>query len=189
MLNARQHTDIFFSYKPSGFLYALSNIKEKIQSAPKSIETLFIALNVGCNKDDTSYISSPEKRGFHWSLLVVNIKQDASLYCDSKGWPVPINIDDTVGCNLAMIEADYGLFIMKNVHNVPPASPTHSYMAKCRAYYPWQSCSYMCGVIVICMTAVMSLNWDSWASWDCRSTPPIISKNQGTKAHSNVLDH
>ena len=108
----------------------------------------------------------------------MNIKQGASLYCDSKGWPVPINIDDTVGCNLAMIEADYGLFIMnclKNVHNVPPASPTHCYMAKCRAHYPWQSCSYMCGVIIICMTAVMSLNWDSWASWDCRSTPPIIS--------------
>ena len=79
MLNARQHTDIFFLYKPSGFLYALSNIKEKIQSAPKSIEKLFIALNVGCNKDGTSYISSPEKRGFHWSLLVVNIKQGASL--------------------------------------------------------------------------------------------------------------
>ena len=108
----------------------------------------------------------------------MNIKQGASLYCDSKGRPVPINIEDTVGCNLAMIEADYGLFIMnclKDVHNVPPASPTHCYMTKCRAYYPWQPCSYMCGVIVICMTAVMSLNWDSRASWDCRSTPPIIS--------------
>ena len=78
----------------------------------------------------------------------------------SKGWPVPINIDDTVGCNLAMIKADYGLFIMnclKNVHNVPPASPTHCYMAKCSLaiifIYVWRNCNmHDC--------SVMSLNWD-----------------------------
>ena len=34
----------------------------------------------------------------------------------------------------------------------------------------------MCGIIVLCMTAVMGLNWDSWECWNCKSTPPIFSE-------------
>ena len=93
---------------------------------------------------------------------------------------MPSNISDTVGCNIAKIEADYGLLVMqclKNIYTVPSPSPTHSCRGECRAYYTCQSCSHMCGIIVICMAAVMSLNWDSWSSWkNCRSTPPIISE-------------
>ena len=66
--------------------------------------------------------------------------------------------------------------MLENINTVPSPSPTHSCRGECRAYYPCQSCSHMCGIIVICMAAVMSLNWDSWSSWNYRSTPPIISE-------------
>ena len=104
MLNAQRNTDIFLSYKTPTFLYA--NIKEKLQNVQGSVERLFVVLNVGHNRDGTSYISSPERQGNHWSLLVINVKKGSSLYCDSKGWTVPINIGDTVGCLLAIIETE-----------------------------------------------------------------------------------
>ena len=73
MLNATQRNDIFFVCKPSRFLYAFSNIKDKIQEKPRHIEKVFVVLNVGCNKDGTTYITNTEKQGSHWSLLVIDI--------------------------------------------------------------------------------------------------------------------
>ena len=78
MLNASQINDIFFSYKTPDFLCA--DIKENIHKKPRS------------NKDGTAYISNPMKQGYHWTLLVIDVEENAALYCDSKGWPIPSNI-------------------------------------------------------------------------------------------------
>ena len=112
----------------------------------------------GCNKDGTTYITNTEKQGSHWSLLVVDINNVTSYYCDSLGWPVPINIKGTVGCNLAIIEGDSGMSINNCLSSIRVVRP-HSYhtcTAICKGYYPWQSCSNMCGVIVMCMAAIIS---------------------------------
>ena len=70
------------------------------------------------------------------------------------------------------------------IHRVVPSSVLHHCSDNCRAYYPWQSCSNMCGVIVICMAAVMSINWDEWRCWNSRSTPPLIS--EPSKNHNEL---
>ena len=138
---------------------------------------MFVALNVGCNKDGTTYITNTEKQGSHWSLLVIDINNVTSYYCDSLGWPVPINIKGTVGCNLAIIEGDSGMSInncLSSIRVVRPHS-NHTCTAICKGYYPWQSCSNMCGVIVMCMAAIISHHWDFWTSWDCNSILPLLS--------------
>ena len=39
-----------------------------------------------------------------------------------------------------------------------------------KLFYPLPSCSNVCGVIVVCMVAILCDHWKSWLTWD------IISK-------------
>ena len=36
----------------------------------------------------------------------------------------------------------------------------------CKLFYPLQSCSHVCGVIVVCMAAVLCDHWDLWLRCD-----------------------
>ena len=43
-------------------------------------------------------------------------------------------------------------------------------------FYPTQACSNVCGVIVLCMAAIMCCNWQTWHSWKDKMPPPCLAK-------------
>ena len=83
--------------------------------------------------DGTTYITNTEKQGSHWSLLVIDINNVTSYYCDSLSWPVSINIKGTVGCNLAIIEGDSGMSINNCLSSIRVVRPhNHTCTAICK---------------------------------------------------------
>lgn len=129
---------------------------------------VIVALNVGCDDRGTYYVSDEKQQGVHGALLVIDVKNSTSYYGDSLGWSVPSNLADTIGSNLKRIEEDLGINITTTLENVidmnSDASNTRS--ESCKLFYPLQSCSHVCGVIVVCMAAVLCDHWDSWLRCD-----------------------
>ena len=45
----------------------------------------------------------------------------------------------------------------------------------CERFYPKQSCSNVCGVVVICMVGVLCDKWDLWLTWSNQTLVPLLS--------------
>ena len=45
----------------------------------------------------------------------------------------------------------------------------------CERFYPKQSCSNVCGVVVICMVGVLCDKWDLWLTWNNQTLVPLLS--------------
>ena len=61
-------------------------------------------------------------------------------------------------------------------------------------FYPTQTCSNICGVIVLCMAAIMCCDWQSWQSWNdskapkCSSKPSLYSNHLRLTVISCILE-
>ena len=51
-------------------------------------------------------------------------------------------------------------------------------------FYPRQTCSDMRGIILLCMAAVMSFEWDQWLEWNADNVPLCL---QSPSEHSKHL--
>ena len=83
-----------------------------------TISKVTVALNVGCADDGTCYVSDERRRGVHWALLIIDLKNGKTHYGDSLGWPLPSNSANTVGSNLKRMEGDLGTNIITSLENV-----------------------------------------------------------------------
>lgn len=45
----------------------------------------------------------------------------------------------------------------------------------CNLFYPIQSCSNLCGIIVVCMAGILSKHWDLWLTCDGQTHVPLLS--------------
>ncbi len=90
-----------------------------------------------------------------------------AYYGDSLNWNIPTNLTDMVGPLLLK------LGIQLELYNITPMqSIGNKEIKKVNLFYPNQTCSNVCGVIVICVAAVMCCNWNTWDSWK-EKTPPL----------------
>ena len=114
----------------------------------------------------TYYVSDEKRRGVHWALLVIDVENGTSYYGESLGWSVPGNLADTVGSNLKRMEEISVITALENVIDMNKFScdASNTGSTSCKLFCPLQSCSHVCGVIVVCMAAVLCDYWEIWLS-------------------------
>ena len=138
-----------------------------------------MALNVGHNADGTCFVSDDKRDGTHWALLTVDLINCKVYYGDSLGWTLPNNLEHTVVPNLKKIEGDLGIdipFLLKNVMIISDVSGTcRSCSNSYKLFYLKQSCSNICGIVVVCMVGVLCDQWDLWLTWDDQTRVPLLS--------------
>ena len=132
-----------------------------------NISKVIVAVNVGCDDNGTYYVSDEKQQGVHWALLALDLKKHRIYYGDSLGWPLPSNLSNTVGSNLKRMEEDLGINIMTSLENTTVINKLSDAgfisSDSCKLFYPLQSCSNVCGVIVVCMVAVLCDHWEFMA--------------------------
>ena len=189
IINKKHDDTICFVCKPTRIMYSSVGLNEKLQSVRNNgnaINKLIVALNVGCDKSGQCFVSDEKRRGAHWALLVVDLRNVKTYYGDSLSWSLPSNLDNTVVSNLKRMEEDLGINILSafeniiNINNLE-CHASNTDLGSFKWFYPLQSCSNACGVIVVCMAAVLSDHWTLWLSCDSKHlvekvhVPPLLS--------------
>ena len=121
---------------------------------------LRMPLNVGKENGQT-FIGTMNKSGNHWVLVVVEIRPfKRMLYCDTLAWKPPSDIIDVVNSYISHIPRiekydDRHLFLAH--HSMATSRFGHMCDWRCRNY-PLQTCSDVCGVIVLIIAALAALD-------------------------------
>ena len=146
---------------------------------------VIVALNVGCDDNGTCYVSDEKRQGVHWTLLILDLKTGITYYGDSLGWPIPSNLLNTVESNLKRMEGDLGINITSSLKNIVTINKlshdTSNDSNTGKWFYPLQTCSDVCGVIVVCMCAVLCDYWNPWFTCGCEMEAihvPLLSNHQ-----------
>ena len=119
-----------------------------------------MALNVSKENGQT-FIGTMNKLGNHWVLVVVEIRPfKRILYCDTLAWKPPSDIIDVVNSYISHIPRiekydDTHLFLAH--HSMATSRFGHMCDWRCRNY-PLQTCSDVCGVIVLIIAALAVLD-------------------------------
>lgn len=124
-----------------------------------------------------NYVSEGNKQGTHWTLLAIDFKNTVSYYGDSLGWPFPDNIENTVVPNLRKIEQDIEISIIKSMENLVIINKmtNNTVNGHSHFFYPIQSCSNVCGIVVICMAAALCDKWNTWLTWNNQVLGSLLS--------------
>lgn len=88
-------------------------------------------------------------------------------------WPLPRNLVSKVESSLI---SDRDVNIGKCLENITLLQPSHVHPNAYVPFYPRQTCSNMCGIIVVCMSAILCECWSSWLKWNTTTSVPLISK-------------
>ena len=124
------------------------------------VKRLVLPLNVGKENGQT-FIGTMNKSGSHWVLVVVEIRPfKRILYCETLAWKPPSDIIDVVNRYISHIPRigkydDTHLFLAHH----PMATSRFGHMCdwRCRNY-PLQTCSDVCGVIVLIIAALAAVD-------------------------------
>ena len=175
LINKKYDNTIAFVCKPSQFMYGL---QEKIDETIKNktnITKIFIALNVGCDKGEI-FVSDEKRSGIHWSLLIIDVSTNTAYYGDSLAWSLPSNLISAVESSLKIILSELEIDIRKCLQNIIVLQKSGVPINGRTPFYPLQTCSNMCGVIVVCMSAILYESWGSWVTCTNQTVLPLISK-------------
>ena len=93
--------------------------------------------------------------GNHGSLLVIHINDTNSYYGDSLSWPLPCNLKSAIKTTIDFLSVDLHMNINECLDNI-------SILNSSEKFYPSQTCSNMCGIIVICMVGLFCEYWEAW---------------------------
>ena len=130
---------------------------------------VLLALNVGQDKKSKSiFIADGVRQGNHWTLLAVDVKEKIAYYGDSLRWDVPSNLTHMVEPLLSKLGIQFKSYKCMRIQS-KESIDLHN-------FYPTQTCSNICGVIVLCMAAIMCCDWQSWQSWNDSKAPKCLSK-------------
>ena len=185
--NKQYNDTICFASKPSKHLCAFSQIQTKLENIlSKGIKTrrILIALHVGRQEDGTTFISNGSLQGNHWSLLAIDVENKSAYYGDSLGWSVPYNLISALEENLHMLECKLGIDIHSCLQDIITINGKHKCLEQCTHFYPLQSCSNICGIIVMCMIAIMTESWEDWCKWNHLAEPEFLLN---PSLHGNYL--
>ena len=125
------------------------------------------ALNV-CRSENGTFLGSDECRGCHWALCHVDIEGKKIIYGDSLAWPFP----DGLLCRVERVEkyikavnkdediSNYSIDMMHDPQSRCPMSGNHRCGASCACFYPLQTCSNICGIVVMVVAAIACYNFE-----------------------------
>ena len=102
-INSKHDDTVCFVCTPTRVMYSsvrLNNKVQKIRENGTTMSRVIVALSVGCDDTGKCYVSDGKRQGVHWTLLILDLKNDITYYGDSLGWPLPSNLLNTVGSNL-----------------------------------------------------------------------------------------
>ena len=108
-------------------------------------------------------------------------------------WPVPYNLISALEENLSMLECKLGIDIHTCLQDIitihSPCGGNHTHPEQCTHFYPLQTCSNICGIIVMCMVNVMTESWEDWYKWTNLTAPEVLRNPSlhGTYLRINVL--
>ena len=155
-------------------MYSSVGLNNKLCSVRDSgviLSKVIVVLNVSCDNDGTYYVSDEQ---WHWTL---ELKNGMTYYGDSLGWPLPDILVNTVGSNLKRLEGNFGINIMTSLITTNKLSG--DVLTQASWFYTLQSCSHVCGVILVCMAAVLRNHRNSWLTWGSQMEEvhvPLLSK-------------
>ncbi len=108
------------------------------------------------------------------SLLVIDIEQSNSYYGDSLSWPLPKKFNKTIMSTFDLLSKDLKININKCLENIYHCNNSNSVKTLSK-FYPSQTCSNMCGVIVVCMVGVFCELWEEWVTWNGDVQIPLLT--------------
>ena len=125
---------------------------------------LMFALNVGRDERGT-FLGSDAQRGCHWTLCHVDIAAKKLVYGDSLAWPFPSGLLSRVDKYLKAVCKDddisnYSTVMLHDPQNQCPMSGMHRCGESCADFYPLQTCSNICGIVVIVVAAIACYNYE-----------------------------
>ncbi len=87
------------------------------------------------------------------------------------------NLKSTIDSSLKVLSSDLGINISKCLEDIVilkhPEVPNDKV---CGPFYPLQTCSNMCGVIVVCMSGIVCESWNSWVTGTIETGIQLITK-------------
>ena len=124
---------------------------------------LLLALNVGRNERGP-FLGADDQRGCHWTLCHVEIMKKI-VYGDSLAWPFPSGLLCRVDKYLKAVCKDddisnYSVVMLHDPQNQCPMSGMHRCGDTCANFYPLQTCSNICGTVVMVIGAIACYNFD-----------------------------
>ena len=138
-----------------------SSLKCFVNGSTKPDRFLF-AVNVGRSSKGDTFIGSDLQRGCHWTMCLVDINSKEIIYGDSLGWPVPHGLIDKVYSFIRLAcsaERDaFSVVLCHAPHSVNSRTGTHDCNSACALLYPFQTCSSVCGIVVMVMAAIACHN-------------------------------
>ena len=127
---------------------------------PKPLKQILFALNVGASEGKT-FLATDTRRGCHWTLCLVDLTTKKIVYGDSLAWPIPDGLVNKVKgyINAATTEdgSDYSITMCHDSDSISPSTGCHICNQNCAQFYPLQTCSSICGIVVIIMAALACL--------------------------------
>ena len=121
LLNKQHRDALYFTARPTKFLYAFSTLRDKlclVKESDITLRQIYVAINVGCSHDSKYYVADGKREGCHWALLFVDLERCQSYYGDSLGWPLPTNLEEVVKPNIKEIEKVLHADLWNSVGNI-----------------------------------------------------------------------
>ena len=116
--------------------------------------SLFFALNVGKDSSGNVFIASGYRSGCHWTMCHVDREKKKIVYGDSLAWSVPVallpRLEQFIEHIYGECLSDYSVFECHTSSNVF-TEREHKCGFSCASQYPLQTCSNICGVVVLIM--------------------------------------
>ena len=141
------------------------------------------ALNVGRDERGT-FLGADDKRGCHWTLCHVDIVAKKIVYGDSLAWPFPSGLLCRVEKYIKAVCKDdeisnYSIVMLHDPQNQCLMSGMHRCGATCAQLYPLQTCTNICGIVVMVVAAIACHNYEffqhiSTSHSNATTFPPIF---------------
>ena len=110
------------------------------------------------------FLGANDQRGFHWTLCHAGIMKKKIVYGDSLAWPFPSGLLCRVDkylkavCNDDVI-CSYSVVMLHDPQNQCPMSRIHRCGVPFANFYPLQTCTNICGIVVTVIEAIACHNF------------------------------
>ncbi len=182
-LNNSQN-DTYFSYLNNALHRNPNTLQPFLPEGTKPSKLCF-AINVAKGRGKT-FISTFGQLGNHWTLCHVDTIEKKIVYGDSLGWQVPENLFCKLDEYIKAIDAndtvkEYMVTISHDPNSKCHTTGAHKCSNNCVEHYPLQTCSNICGVVVMVVAAIACHNSDLFTNLTNQptftGTPPIYLRN------------
>ena len=153
----QQETVVFYLNVAGSYERIVRRILSGRHSSPKALAFM---MNVGMNHNADVYLGCDARRGNHFTLCYLDKEANTVMYCDSLGWKYPSDLMAKVKTFYAAVyERELYGYTVVSCHDYTLARGSSHFCdkSKCATFYPLQTCSTVCGVVAMILTAIACL--------------------------------